>query len=777
MSNVSRVFVFSLFPLMCTLAPPRADATAPADARQSAVAAGYGRLPLAFEANSGQISEPVKFAARGAGYALYLTPAGTQLQLLSGDSKQMAILGTRLAGSSADARFTGEELLPGRSSYLSGSDQKRWRSDVPQYARVRSTGAYPGIDLVYYGNAGQLEYDFVVAPGADPARIRMQYEGARKLELNRDGDLVIRTAAGELVQQQPVAYQDIAGRRNAVPAKYRLKNSTLTIALGAYDRSRELVIDPLLAYRVYVPLVQHEYPNSIAIDGAGNAYIAGVSLPFDYVTIVPLASQLLGNYDAFIAKLNPAGTALSYVMYFGGAGADTATSLAVDASGNAYVAGYTASNDFPVLNAAQASKVALADGFITKINAAGNALVYSTYLGGVGYDYVYGLALAATGAVVVTGVTDSPDFPVTTGAYQQARSGHNDGFVARLNPDGGLAWSSYLGGSDADLPVAVAMDINNDVYVAGATYSLNFPTSPGAVQPVHSPPFVYSCGSNTCSTLFQDAFVSKLSANGSSLLYSTFVGGIRSDYAKAVTVDGAGNAYFAGYTESNDFPATGSLTGGGSAFVAKLNANASALPYATRFGGSNSSTAEAIALDGGSAVVAGETYSSDFQTKTPMQRANSGSGDIFISKFTPAGTALVFSTYLGQYAGDFARAITLDAAGNIFLAAQTLSRNFPVTPSPNQAFGTGRSDPIVAKIKADGSGFVYSTYLGATNIYAKLAFVGNGNAAQSGQAISLPLPLIGDVGCLLRAVDGGIIAGTSILFPNQSPCGQMAPPP
>jgi hypothetical protein len=695
--------------------PARPDAAKPSPANESLVRQKYGELPLSFEANDGQTDSQVRFLARGPSYTLSLTateavmvmskpaaaPAsgaadslapevlGRGGQMTANSTIETVTLRMQFVDGNQAPQVVGREQLPGTVNYFVGNNPDQWHTNVPTYARVEYQQVYPGIDLVYYGNQRQLEYDFVIAPGADPGAIHMRFAGADGLEVDAQGELVLQTAAGPVVQHRPVVYQEVSGMRQEVAGRYVLAGSgEVGFELGAYDPNRPLVIDPvMLSYSTYLGITGFDEGNGIAVDSAGNAYVTGS----------------LGG-DAFVSKLNAGGTRLVYLAYLRGNGAQAGWAITVDGAGNAYVTGQTNATDFPTT--AGAFQTAFgggpSDAFVTKLNATGTALVYSTYLGGSARDQAYGIAVDGAGNAYVTGYTESTDFPTTEGAFQTVYGGGvRDAFVAQLSADGtALAYSTYLGGSAHDEARAITVDSAGNAYVTGFTASTDFPTTEGAFQPAHQGDFVLS------------AFVTKLSGDGTALVYSTYLGGSGGyDVGYGIAVDGAGNAYVTGGTGSIDFPTTPgafqTTLRGTNAFVSKLSGDGTALVYSTYLGGSGGDTGGGVAVDGaGNAYVAGSTSSNNFPT-TPgaFQTSNRGGVfDAFVSKLSGDGTALVYSTYLGGFARDQALGIALDGAGNAYVTGFTNSTNFPTTPGAFQTAFRGSSpdsfNAFVAKLTA-----------------------------------------------------------------------------
>jgi hypothetical protein len=653
------------------------------------------------------------------------TVASEETLIADPESQAPAVLHMELVGANAAAKVTGLEELPGKSNYFIGNDPKKWRTNVPNYAKVKYANVYPGVDLVYYGNQGQLEYDFVVAPGADPRQITLGLGSHEskiqnlKSKIVANGDLVVGTEGGEVVFHKPVVYQPTTynelrttngGGRDLVEGKYVLRgDNRIAFELANYDRRRPVVIDPVLAYSTYLGGSNEDAGAGIAVDASGNAYVVGFTYSSDFPT-TPGAFQTVqrGICAAFISKLNAAGSALVYSTYLGGDSCSGGLGIAVDASENVYVTGQTNSPDFPTTPGAfQGTLFGGQDAFISKLNPAGSALVYSTYLGGSNADQGNAIAVDASDDAYVTGYTRSSDFPTTAGAFQGTLFRDQDAFISKLNPAGSaLVYSTYLGGSytDFDEGTGIAVDASGDAYVTGQTHSRKFPTTAGAFQ--------------TTLGGYVDAFVSKLNAAGSALVYSTYLGGSTSPEGtaggsgSAIAVDASGRAYVIGETDCSDFPITPgafqTIYGGqGDASITKLNAAGTDLLYSTYLGGSSSDFGLGIAVDtSGNAYVTGQTTSSDFPT-TPgaLQASYGGYGDAFVIKLNATGTTLLYSTYFGgknsyeSSAGG--AAITVDTSDTIYVTGGTSSSDFPVTPSAFQtAFVSpdGQGDAFVAKI-------------------------------------------------------------------------------
>jgi uncharacterized protein (TIGR03437 family) len=676
------------------------------------LAAGYANLALSFERNAGQADRDMLFLARSGACAIDLTADG-MVFTLHGRSRSMTVKMALKGNRNVEAIPFPEDELPGRVNYLIGNDPARWRTGVPTFSRVRYRNVYRGIDLIYYGSQRQLEYDFVVAPGADPQSIRLRFEGAAQLRVTSDGDLVATTSGGSIEMHKPVVYQEADGARKAVAGTFAVTSGrTVGFRLGTYDHRKPLVIDPVLVFSTFL----------------------------------------------------------------GGSVADVANAITTDPAGNIYVAGGTRSPDFPVTPGALQNTPKGASGlgsaFVTKLDPAGTSLIFSTYVGGTGGDAAYGLAVDSAGDAYIVGQTASKDFPVTSGAFQTAiPSGIRTSFVAKLNPSGsGLAYATYLGGNSSvsylccDAAAAVAIDSAGDAYVAGTTYTSGFPVTQGAVQ------------TKIASGLASNAYVAKLNSSGSSLVYSTFLGGsgqvqfnigpavFAGDVATALAVDRAGNAYVTGYAHSTNFPVTAgafqtrnkaattsgvaSSIAGYNAFVAKINPSGSALVFSTYLGGSGVSIpngslgneivfgdqANALSVDNaGNVYVAGSAYSADFpvtagayQTKLqaaqptpPLVNFGKIGYNAFVTKINSAGTDLVYSTFVGGSGSDRANAMAIDGFGNAYIAGETTSPDFPVVagafqPVNKAAAGNRAGSAFVAQLNSSGTALIYSTFLGGS---------------------------------------------------------------
>ena len=700
------------------------------------------KLPLSFEENQGQAPAQFAYVARGPAYQLWIGAVETRLVRSGGISSRDSSVRTRFRGANRDAPVQGVDALEARTNYFVGQSASDWHTGIRNYGAIRVKDIYRGIDLIYHTNQGDLEYDFVVSPGADPAKIQLDIAGADQLQISSEGDLVAGSGPDQVRWKKPVVYQETAQGRKPVDGQFELEGRRVRFRIGRYDHAGQLVIDPTLKYASYFGGFNGSTgARAVGADSAGNVYVAGIAntnqLPVTKGVLQPAYAGGTGSAilygDAFVAKFSPAG-AVQWVTYLGGRQDDMAAAIAVDPSGNVYVAGFTNSTDFPVTTGVvqhaygggggNSCKV-IGDAFVAKINSSGTQLIYSTYLGGSQDDAAAAIAVDAAGNAYVTGATLSANFP-TQGALQSSMHGYGgepgtpdcngapfanfgDAFVAKLNPTAtALVFSTYLGGGQDDAGTAIAIDASLNVYVAGATLSTDFPTTSGAFQTKYH--------GYDQQNIFQnsgDGFVAKLSSSGSALVYSTYLGGRGDDVVAAILVDKADTVYLTGSTDSQDFPITKNAVqaryGGfyslpftiannyGDAFVARLNQSGTALLYSSFLGGTSNDEGTGIALDpSGLVYVSGATDSADFRvTSNASQPKFAGDendveadyrpfGDGFLAVIDLNSTSLVYSTFYGGERDDGFLALTLDANGNVWLAGGTDSTDLKLTSNAAQ---------------------------------------------------------------------------------------------
>ena len=685
-------------------------------------AAAHGKLPVAFEPNQGQAPGPVEFLAHGNGYSLALHAGGPELRSRSGRIAA-TLVGARQANGQA------ETPLPGVVNYLVG-DAASWRTGIPTYARVRYREVYPGIDVVYYGNEGQLEYDFVLAPGADPRRIAVRYEGASRLHVDAAGDLLLKTAAGEMRQHRPELYQETGGVRRKIAGRYLLRGQTVRFEVGAYDHRLPLVIDPTLTWATYFGFgATTDQVLAVAADAGGNIYATGSTL-----------SQY-GDYDAYVTKMNSTGSATMFTAYVGGSGDDEGHGITVDAAGNIYLAGITDSDDFPSVAIPSSLSGLSYDAFVAKIDPTGKNYLYVGWVGGNSDDNAYSVALDASNNLWVAGATSSTNFPLTSTGSQRQLGGGWDGFLAEFDPAGILLYSSYLGGSGDDYAFGIGLDTAGNVYAAGSTTSTNFPSTAAGLQPANA-------GG-------ADAWVAKI-APGGTVTWATYLGGTGDDEAISLAVDASGAAYITGDTVSTNFPTVNpfqSVNGGGAhdIIAAKISPDGKALVYSTYLGGSGDEIGNAIGLDfAGNAYIGGSTNSANFPSTGGFQTASGGGVDGTISAVAPDGKSLVFSSYIGGTADDYVQAVALGCTTGLVIGGTSNSTNFPVTAGVFQTKTGGGYDGFVAQIAAGT----------ATTTISPGGIV---NAATSASAPVAPGSLVSIYGASMA---GGVFSASTVPLPN-----------
>jgi len=700
---------------------------------QDRVRASYAALPLAFEANQGQADPQVKYVARGSGYRLFLTSRqaimtlpsrGRQSEVrdmlmnkrrgaarvkallknraLNGQkASSMAVVRMNLLGANPQSQLVAEDRQPGIVNYFRGNDPSKWQSNVALYGRVNYRNVYPGIDLAFHGASQQLEFDYLVSPGASAAPIALSFEGAQSVRADETGDLVLATSAGPVQLHKPVAYQSKNGARQEVAARFVMTGKNrVAFELGAYDHTRELVIDPTVTYSTLFGGDFADYGISIAVDASGNSYVAGAT-DSDAIPgfVTPTNNE---SFDTFVTKINAAG-ALQFTTEFGGSGDDFPGGIAIDSAG-IYVSGTTDSSDFPVTVGQMTFLGGVSDGnndaYAVKLALTGS-LTWGTYIAGSDSDSGLAVAVDSGHNVYVVGETFSNDLggaaggvnPLPNGSAVNlgTNSGDDDGYIVKLN-SAGTAYSlvSYIGGSNGDLATGVALDGSGNIYVAGETISADLPVTAGVVQS--------QCGTDgTCNAGAagpqDDAFVASIAANLSNYNYVTYYGGSGVDDAFALAADAGGNAFITGTTSSSNFPLGGgtpfqsTLGGVTNAFLVELNSGGTAATYGTYLGGTSSDYGLGIVVDGSdNAYVTGQTSSSNFPTLNPTQAALSGNSDAFLTVFGLSQGQVLFSTYLGG-GGDedqLEGSVGLDSTQNIYVTGDTDSGNgatvvFPTT--------------------------------------------------------------------------------------------------
>jgi len=737
---------------------------------------GYGRRELEFERNDGQFDPNVEFVAHTATGSIAITKTG----ITTGRFRMTA------DNASPNARISGSDELPAKANYFIGNDPRRWRTNVPVYARAKVAGLYPGIDLVYYGNQRQLEYDFLVAPHADPRAVRLRFDGQSALWIDGSGDLIVTAREGNVRFHKPSVYQSTPNRTRVDGQYVLLAPNEVGFKVACYAKSRPLIIDPVLTISTYLAGSASETAGGIAVDSVGNAYVTGTTSSLDFpitngafqnacgASANPCDASV-GGSAAFISKLSAAG-ALVYSTYLGGTAGTQASAIGVDTSGNAYITGTTTATDFPVTLAAFQNQCKIGGGrcasaFVTKLNAAGSALVYSTYLGGTGgTDEGLGIAVDSSGNAYVGGLAQSLDFPATPGAFQtNAAPNNGHGFVAKLNPVGSaLVYSTYLGGTSADQVNGIAVDAGGNAYVTGRTNSLDFPTTNAFQVGPYSQ---------------LQAFITKLGPSGS-VAYSTYLGGTGGVEASAIAIDSAGAVYVTGSSAlGHGFPLTPgaliSTDNGGGFFVTKLHPAGCALLYSTFV-----PVTGTIALNSSrDAYVAGSISPAPglaplvHNLQPPMASAPGYSP--FLIELDPNGASLLFSSYLGGtargYGTNTISGIALDGSGDVLVAGTTNAPDFPIVNAFERTCASCEnhgSGVFVAKISPGASAGVTLTRPSLTFAPQPVGYSGGAEVQSVGLTNNLTVPL----GISSISVSGAGFALASPLERLPFPCtGSIAP--
>jgi len=696
--------------------------TEPTEAQKRLVVSKLSSMPLSFTENKGQFGERTKFRSNALGAIFYF--AGGEVTYffsretdepvkealgpwVSGSDmsdppsrlgrprhkREGLLVHAKFVGANPNAEVSGEDMLPHKCNYFYGDNPSKWRTNVPNYSAVRYRNIYPGIDLKYYGDGHSLKYDFIVKPGADPSQIEIEYDGVNSLSVNAQGELLVSTQFGDIIERVPSVYQEIGGDKREILCRYViLERDRFSFALdNDYDRSQLLYIDPELSYSTYLGGGSEDTGHGIAVDGEGCAYVTGYTGSTDFPTVIPY-DEGNGGRDVFIIKLSASGDSRVYCTYLGGRCSDYGAGIAVDGKGCAYVMGGTQSMDFPTANPYDESFNGYEDVFVTKLSSTGDSLVYSTYLGGSAEDVGRrGIAVDNNGCAYVTGYTYSSNFP-TANAYDGSYNGYDDVFATKFSAAGdSLIYSTYLGGNDHELGYDIAVDGKGYAYLTGWTQSKDFPTTSNGYDTTHNGE--------------PDVFVIKLSISGDSITFGTYLGGSAEDQGWGIAVDGEGCAYVTGYTYSTDFPTVnpydGSWNGGFDVFLTKLSAAGDSLIYSTYLGGSNSDYGLAIAVDDeGFAYVTGLTQSIDFPTANPYDGSYNGYEDVFVTELSTSGNSLVYSTYLGgSSSDDRGYGIAVNGSGNAYVTGFTESTDFPTVNPYQSGFGGGGYDAIVAKFE------------------------------------------------------------------------------
>ena len=672
----------------------------------------FGKIPLYFIPNQGQVDDEALFYAKTSRYTLWLTEEGLvfdRMRKINRENTKLTDLSIKDSNDPEDFKYEREasmlvfikankspEIIPENNTkhkvnYFKGSEKSKWQTNIQTSRAVLYRELYPNIDLKVYGIEKQIEYDFVVKPDGEVSDIRFEYRDIEQTSIDKEGNLVVKTQFGELGHAKPVCYQLIEGGKVVIPAEFkRIKGDTYGFNVKEYNKSYELIIDPLIiVFSTYLGGSTYE-SSFIAVDSEGAIYVTGNTYADDFPTHNPFQGSQKGGGDVFITKINASGSEFVYSTYLGGSDEDGGSGIAVDSEGTAYVTGSAKSNDFPLQNPIPGAYTGERDAFITKVSSSGSVLVYSTYLGGSEYDISHDITVDSEGAVYVTGISFSTDFPTQNPIQGSFGGGLWDAFITKINPSGNaLVYSTLLGGSSFDSCYGIAVDSEGAVYVTGYSYSTDFPTH----NPIQGN---YGGG-------WGDIFVTKINASGSALAYSTFLGGADEECGKGIAVDSDGSAYVVGDTKSVDFPIKKAIqannAGDRDAFITKINTAGNAFVYSTYLGGSDEDAGTDITVDSeGNAFTTGFTKSYNFPTQNPILGCRGGEEDAFITKVNTAGNALIYSTYLGGSGGDKGQSIARDLEGAIYVTGYAFSSDFP-TKDPIQKSIVGQCDAFITKLE------------------------------------------------------------------------------
>jgi hypothetical protein len=704
---------------------------------KKAAVKSYNNIQRAITKNEGQFDSSVKFSALDKNANFFFTSTGPTI-LLSRETveskkrrkssktnsftdnkyeknikKEFCSIKLNIIGANKDPEIIGEEKLPWNNNYFMGNDPAKWQKNVPNFSKIRLKSIYENIDLVYYFEKNSLKYDFYIYPGADPEKIRLQFDTGdinfgKRLEIDDKGDLQINTPFGYLIEKRPICYQIIDGEQIEINAGFKIIDNDKNIfsfELGERNTDYPVVIDPEIIYSTFLGGTDGiDWGFGIEIDQGGNAYLTGQLESFDFpVSSGVFMETSLGSINGFVSKLNSSGTALEFSTYIGSTShSEGLKDIEIDSEGNVYVAGWTHSLDYPVTANAFDKTMDGSDGaVVTKLNSNGSELMFSTYLDGSDKETVWAIDADDSGFVYVTGITSSHDFPTTPGAFDEYTDASQDGFVSKINTtEGSLVFSTYLGGGGIENCYDIVIDNNKNIYITGNSESSDFPTTDGA--------FNQDCTGDL------DVFVTKLSSDGSSLLYSTFIGGSKKEFGYGIAIDKNNNSYVTGITLSEDFPVT--------------------------YGAYDTTFYEEVDVVDQSAGHVLKTHG----IKNPLEGEKY---DIFVTKLNSEGNSLVYSTYIGGNGDDFGRYPAVDNDGNVYITGYTESTDYPTSPGAYDRSHNGNMDVFVSKLNSNGTRLLYSSYFGGAedDIGYKITIASDGNAYLTGWTASYDFPVSSNV--------------------------------
>ncbi|MGQ9618212.1 MAG: SBBP repeat-containing protein [Candidatus Aminicenantia bacterium] len=656
----------------------------------------FENISLFFIENKGQVSEEVFYYAKGGSYTVWLTKNALLFDMVKGEERMSkgngvipsfsrSIIRMKFLKTEENFRIDGKERLNYKVNYYNGNKRRGRVENIPVTRAVEYRNLYKNIDMKIYGLGNQIKYDFVVNHGGNPEDILFEFEGAERIRIDDEGNIIADTNSGSITFKTPFAYQE-GGREVAIKFK-KISKKKFGFETGNYDRGKTLIIDPpVIIFSTYIGGKNDDFGYSVTMDSSGFLYITGSTFSTDFPIANSYQGANAGSPDIFITKISPDGGSLIYSTYLGGSKDDIGYSIAVDSEGYAYITGQTRSGDFPLINAYQGYNSGSWDSFLTKLSPEGS-IIYSTYIGGSRDDLAYSIRVDSSGNAYIAGTTNSLNFPVRK-AFQNSIASSWDIFVTKISPDGGsLIYSTYLGGSKDDIGYSIAVDSEGYAYITGRTSSGDFPLK-NAYQ-----------GSNAG---LWDVFLTKLSADGSFLIYSTYLGGSFYDYGYSVAVDLSGSAYVTGRTYSEDFPLKNPFrqknSGSWDVFVTKFSKEGNSLVYSTYIGGTDDDFGYSIVVDSYNyAYITGITASEDFPVLNPYQEKNGGSWDAFLTKLSPDGSFLIYSTYIGGQKYEYGNSLTIDSSGFVYITGWTASSDFPVQ-NPLQSSNAGSCDVFLAKI-------------------------------------------------------------------------------
>ncbi len=675
----------------------------------------FDDTPLAFTKNAGQWDDRILFRAENDGATMWFLNDGAYYQFErmpstatlpdqspgESDDSECLMIKAAFIGVDETARVTGQDILGHYSNYFLGNDQSRWRTNVPSFETITYHDIYPGIDLKYYGNGYQMEYDFILAPDCHPSQIEIRYEGAISVSVNEAGDLEIETEWGTVVESAPYVYQLDGPAETELDCSYLLlsDNSFGFEINDEYNTNLPLVIDPVLTYSSYLGGSATQYVNDIALDDNGNVVVAGHTRSENFPVYDPIQGTYAGEFDLYITKINTETGDILYSTYFGGSGREDNPHLVLDANDNMYVVCTAYSIDLPTVNAFQSSLNGTCDAYVFKLSGNGDEILFATYYGGERVEYAADIDIDASLMVYVAGNTDSKSLPVQNPFQDDIAGGDLDGFVIKLNASGdALAYATYLGGKFRDDINGLAVTPGGEAYVAGSTYSDDFP--------VANPLF----NSSICADGPTDAFVTKFSTAGNTLAFSTYLGGTEDEWLNDIDLDADGNVFALGCSESDDFPVLnavqpervpGGFSGGADMIIAAISSAGDELLFGTYFGGSDEDFGESIFVGpDGSVFVTGTTYSLDFPLESYVDGVLDGIAetcDALAVKLSSNGTEIAYSTYLGGSSSDMGKAVVGNETGDAFWTGYTISNDFPLV-NETQSSSPGYYDVFVSRI-------------------------------------------------------------------------------